>query len=125
MTNTTISENPSPENDAQPPGSGTAPVSATAKPNLGLLKAGLRKARGIKKNFNRSQDRQVSILLYLYDHPTLSMAKIRSMFNLTKITSWRTMAQLKRTKFVGWVGSHKDGHYVITPEGKTFIEQGG
>ncbi|MEK6615530.1 MAG: MarR family winged helix-turn-helix transcriptional regulator [Bacteroidota bacterium] len=139
MVDFNVSEISSPENTAEPSGSPAAsevrPITpsqmegevrvALPNPNYSLLRAGLRKARGIKKNFSKSQDLQINILLYLYNHPALSMPKLRSMFNLTKITSWRIMGRLKRCKFVRFSGSHKNGSYVITQEGKIFIEQGG
>ncbi|MEK6615080.1 MAG: hypothetical protein AABZ32_03055, partial [Bacteroidota bacterium] len=121
----TISENSNHENDAVTPVSSSGASLPTDNPNYSLLRAGLRKARGIKRNMTQSQNKQVTILLYLYNHPILSMPKLRSMMNLSKITSWRIMGRLKRCRFVRFSGSHKNGGYVITQEGKNFIEQNG
>ncbi|HLG33408.1 MAG TPA: hypothetical protein VI757_00885 [Bacteroidia bacterium] len=45
------------------------------------------------------------------------------MFKLNKITGYRQAGALRKAGFIRWKGSHKRGAYVITDEGKNFIEE--
>ncbi|MBK5285517.1 MAG: hypothetical protein JJE25_08930 [Bacteroidia bacterium] len=87
-----------------------------------ILASELRKLRGIRRRINDAQRQQIDILIYLYKHPKLSAVQLRSMFRLIKITSYRQTGALRKAGLITWKGSHSNGAYVITDEGKKFIE---
>ncbi|HLG34979.1 MAG TPA: hypothetical protein VI757_08880 [Bacteroidia bacterium] len=87
-----------------------------------ILASELRKRRGITRRINNAQRQQIDILIYLYKHPALSAVQLRSMFRLIKITSYRQTGALRKAGLIKWKGSHHRGAYVITDEGKKFIE---
>jgi len=88
-----------------------------------IMAAGLRKIRGIKMPNYKAQRQQADILIYLYKHPSLSGVHLRSLFRLSNITGWRQAGALRKAGLIRWKGSHKRGAYVITDEGKKFIEE--
>jgi DNA-binding MarR family transcriptional regulator len=86
--------------------------------------AGLLNIAKKPKRFERKEGHreQVTILFHIYKHHSVSMKKLRSMMHLSDITLYRHMGSLKKLGFVKWKGSHKNGSYVMTDEGKNFIE---
>lgn len=88
-----------------------------------ILASGIREKRGIKKRFFDAQRQQADILIYLYNHPSLSAKNLRSLFKLNKITGYRQAGALRKAGFIRWKGSHVRGGYVITEEGKKFLEE--
>jgi hypothetical protein len=95
-------------------------------PNIQKLSAALRKAKNHKQSYWRqAQDKQMTILVHLYEHEKLSMVKLRSMMNYDKLRSYRHTAVLKHLGLIDWKGSHKNGAYVITEAGREFVERNG
>lgn len=87
------------------------------------LSWGIRRKRGIQRRSIDAQRQQADILIYLYKHPSLSAKHLRSLFGLNKITGYRQAGALRKAGLIRWKGSHKRGAYVITEEGKNFIEK--
>lgn len=98
-------------------------LSAPTFSDYNALASGIRQKRGIKKRFIDAQKQQADILIYLYKHPSLSAVHLRSLFRLNKITGYRQAGALRKAGFIRWKGSHVRGGYVITEEGKNFIEE--
>jgi DNA-binding MarR family transcriptional regulator len=95
-------------------------------PNINKLATALRIAKGHRITYwRKSQDKQMTILVYLYNHEKLSMPALRNMMHFNKITSYRHTAVLKKLGLIKWKGSHKNGAYYITEKGKEFVEKNG
>lgn len=75
----------------------------------------------IRRSNKRALENQITILIYLYKHDSLTAVKLRSMMKIPAITGFRYMAALTHAGLVKWRGSHKKGAYFITEEGKDFL----
>jgi len=53
------------------------------------------------------------------------MKQLRSLFNLSGITSYLHVGELKKIGIITWKSSHKAGGYFMTLEGKMFVESDG
>jgi predicted transcriptional regulator len=103
-------------------------ANAVAKPsyNIPKLTSRLRLAKKPKRIVrHRAAEVQVKILLHVYNHEGVSLKKIRPLFKLTDVTLFRHMGTLKHLGFVKWKGAHRNGGYVMTAEGKEFVEKNG
>src|SRR5262245_24468360 len=104
----------------------TTPLKELAAPSrhdYEMMASDMRKMRGIHKRFIEAQRQQADILIYLYKHHSLSAVQLRSQFRLNKITGYRQAGALIKAGLIKWKGSHKRGAYVITDEGKKFLEE--
>jgi predicted HTH transcriptional regulator len=106
------------------------PLSETAKvlpePNVKYITGGIRAAKKQKRIvLNQAAATQAKILVHIYKNEGVSMKQLRSLFNLTGITSYRHLGALKRIGVIKWKGSHKAGGYVLTDFGKKFVESDG
>ena len=116
------------ENDNAPISSGDAvqPSAAAKVFNSGKLAHALRQLKNPQRNEIRDvDDRQVTIMIYIYKNEKLSMKELRSMMKLNKITSYRYGSRLTHLGLIKWKGSHRVGAYYITEKGKEFVEKNG
>ena len=110
----------SPSSQPGPQSSGNPP--AKKEHNIKCLMSRLQTERGIKRRDEEALRKQIGILLYIYEHGSLSMVLLRSLWKLNEITSKRHAAALKKAGLITWKGSHKRGAYMITEKGKKFVE---
>jgi predicted HTH transcriptional regulator len=97
------------------------------EPNLKWLTGGILSTKFPQREWinHKPSIMQAKILLHIYKNEGVSLKELRSIFNLTKITSYRHLGLLKRIGSVKWKGSHKAGGYIMTEEGKEFVKTEG